>query len=239
MSTAATTPSAPTTEPDGDQCVELWNVGWKGYSTLLRMRGDHRYPRMTYLDGSVYLVSPSFEHESLERRLDRFVTVVVEELDIPCISAGSTTLRRRSKRGGVEGDETYYLTNLARIRGKKKINLRVDPPPDLAAEIVVTHDADEAVEVWRRFRVPEVWICDRDRLTILLLQANGQYAEAERSLAFPALTAAEVHAWVVRDQDEDDTAWVKALRRWVAEVLVPRHRELTKKDTSGTAQQVE
>ena len=76
--------------------------------------------------------------------------------------AGSTTFRRRAKRGGVEGDQTLLSGQLDRIRGKKKISLKIDPPPDLAIEVVVTHEADEAVEVYRRFRVPEVWICDAE-----------------------------------------------------------------------------
>ena len=94
----------------------------------------------------------------------RFVDEIVEELDIPCIRAGSTTFRRRAKKGGVEGDETYYLANEARIRGKDKIDLRTDPPPDLAIEAVHTHDAEAAIEVYRRFSVPEVWICDEAEL---------------------------------------------------------------------------
>jgi Uma2 family endonuclease len=218
-----------TSEAEGDQCVVLWNVGWDGYSALLKLRGEHRDPRMIYLDGSLFLVSPSMRHENLKDRLGHFVTEVVTGLDIPCILAGSTTLRRRTKRGGVEGDQTFYLANFARIRGKKKINLRVDPPPDLIVQVVVTHEADEAVEVCRRFRVPEVWICDQNQLTILQLQPNGRYAAFERSLAFPVLLAAEIHSWIIRDQDDTDTDWIKALRRWVTDVLVPRNREQIEK----------
>ena len=227
MTTASAIPDR-TSDVQDDQCVVLRDIGWKGYSTLLRVRGERSVPRMVYLDGSVFLVSPSFSHERLKELLGHFVMVLVEELDIPCIAAGSTTYRRRKRRGGVEGDQTYYFANLDRIRGKKKLNLRVDPPPDLAIEAVATHDADEAVEVYRRFRVPEVWICDESQLTILRLQQNGQYSPADQSLAFPALTAAEIHSWVTRTQDASDTAWIKDLRRWVADVLAPRHRDTTK-----------
>jgi Uma2 family endonuclease len=214
------------TQAESDQCVVLREIGWTGYSTLLRVRGERPVPRMVYLDGSLYLLSPSFPHENLKERLGLFVTEIVVGLDIPHIASGSTTFRRRVKRGGVEGDQTYYLANLARIRGKKKINLRTDPPPDLTVEAVATHEADGAVEVYRRLRVPEVWVCDHARLTILVLQANGRYAEADRSEVFPILTAAEIHSVVTRDLYENDTAWIKELRRWVAEVLLPRHRAL-------------
>ncbi len=226
-------PPAQTTEIEGDQCVVLRDIGWKGYTTLLRVRGEHSIPRMVYIDGSLLLLSPSYIHESLKELLGAFILTLVAELEIPCLMAGSTTFRRRAKRGGVEGDQTYYLANFGRIRGKKKISLKVDPPPDLAIEVVVSHDADDAVEVYRRFRVPEVWICDENQLTILVLQPDGQYVLSERGHAFSFLTASETHSWVSRSQDSSDTAWIIALRRWIAEVLAPRYQEQKKRAASA------
>jgi Uma2 family endonuclease len=223
MSTATSTES-PILEGDGDQCVVLSNIGWKGYSTLLKLRGDRPSPRIVYLDGSLILVSPSYWHEILKVRLSRLVAEVLVGLKIPHLALRSTTFRQRAKRGGVEGDDSYYLSNLDRIRGKKRLNLRVDPPPDLAIEVVVTHAADDAIEVYRRLKVTEVWVCDRDRLTILWLGGDGDYSESERSVAFPALTAREIYSLITQDQ-ADDTAWIEGIRRWVTDVLVPRHRE--------------
>jgi Uma2 family endonuclease len=212
----------------GDQCVVLRHIDWKGYRALLRLRGARCIPRMVYLDGNLYLMSPSFSHEHLKERLGLFVMVLAEELDVPCVAAGSTTLRSRSKRGGVEGDQSYYFANLARVHGKKNINLRIDPPPDLAIEAFAAHGADEAIEVYRRFRVPELWICSKDWLKVLVLQPNGQYVSTETSLAFPVLSAREIHEWVVQSQD-DDIAWIKELRRWVVQQVVPRPRAVPTK----------
>jgi Uma2 family endonuclease len=189
---------------------------------------------MVYLDGKLSLMSPSFTHEYLKERLGILITEVVVGLVIPCIHSGSTTFRRRAKRGGVEGDQTYYLANLGRIRGKKKISLKVDPPPDLAIEVVASHDADDAVEVYRRFRVPEVWICDENELTILVLQQNGRYVPAERGQAFNFLTASEIHSWISRSDYDSNTAWIIELRRWIAEVLAPRYQEQKKRAASAT-----
>jgi Uma2 family endonuclease len=207
---------------EGDQCVTLHDLDWKGYLTMLRLRGERPVPRMVYLDGSLQLVSPSYVHEFLKKRLGTFVLEVVVELGIHHIPAGSTTFRRRRKRGGVEGDESFYLANAARIHGKTDINLRTDPPPDLAIEAVHTHDARAAVEVYRRLGVPEVWICDGERLRVLVRQANGRYAASESSAAFPFLKAAEIFAWVTRPTAVSETEWVNELRRWVRETLVPR-----------------
>jgi Uma2 family endonuclease len=221
MATISTTRTA--TDAEGDQRVVLAGVGWEGYRTLLKLRGERRSPRMVYLDGNVTLMSPSYLHEFLRIRLGRFVTELLFGLRIDHLPSGSTTFRRRPRKGGVEADHSYYLTNLDRIRGKQKLHLRDDPPPDLAIEVVVRHDAEHSVEVYRRFGVREVWICDEDRLTILRLGEDGHYTESNQSVVSPSLSADEIHSWVTRDQDE--LAWMEDLRRWVGEVLAPRHRE--------------
>jgi Uma2 family endonuclease len=221
---ATITPPTETSAEASDDCVVLHGVDWKGYTSLLRIRGDRPSPKMVYLDGDLYLMSPDYPHEFLKERLGLFVMVVVEELDIPCIPAGETTFRRRKKKGGVEGDKTFYLANVARIRGKRheNLHLRHDPPPDLVVEAVNTHEADEAVEVWRRFGVPEVWVCDHQSVRILVLQPDRSYAGSNSSASFPFLTAAEIFEQVNRPETESETAWVKDVRRWVRETLPPR-----------------
>jgi Uma2 family endonuclease len=220
--TMATAIRKPIREADGDQCVAIRGIGWKEYCTLLRLRGERRMPRMVYLDGTVWLMSPAFPHERLSKRLGWIVEVIVEELDIPCIAAGSTTFRHQARRGGVEGDQTYYRANEERVRGKDKLHLKNEPPPDLAIEAVHSHDADAALEVYRRFKVPEVWVCDEAELEILVLQPNGRYIVSARSAAFPFLSALETYDWVQRPQTEPDTKWVKQLRAWVKRTLKPR-----------------
>src|SRR5690348_2763174 len=100
---ATATPKRPAAL-DGDQCVELRGFDWRGYSTMLRLRGERPCPRMIYLDGDLYLVSPSMRHENLKELLGIFVSEVVLGLDIPCRHTAQTTFRRRKKKGGVEGD---------------------------------------------------------------------------------------------------------------------------------------
>ncbi|CAN5814821.1 Uma2 family endonuclease [soil metagenome] len=207
-----------------DHCVELRGIDWNGYLTMLRLRGEYSRPKLVYLDGTLYMMSPSFLHERLKERLGLFVMVVVEELDIPCIVAGETTFRRRSKRGGVEPDKSFYLTHEALVRGKNDLHLRTDPPPDLAVEAVNTHDPGPAVTVLKRFRVPEIWVGDEEGVRILVRRANGRYVASETSLAFPFLSALEIADWVLRPQAGSDTDWIKELRRWVNEVLAPRYR---------------
>jgi Uma2 family endonuclease len=228
MSTATVT-IKPSRSVDGDQRVEFPAVGWKGYVTLLRIRGEPSTPKMVYLDGTLWLMSPSFPHERLKTRLGEFVTEVMVGLRIPFVPAASTTLRRQAKKASVEGDQTYYVANEERMRGRDRIDLRTDPPPDLAIEAVCTHDADEAIEVYRRIRVPEVWICDEAELVILVLQADGKYSRSTTSMVFPFLSAAEIHGWVSQPQSAGELEWIMALRRWVRQTLRRRVRRQAEK----------
>lgn len=229
MATATTQNSAdtairPPESAGGDQRVVMSGVDWEGYLTVLRLRGDRSGPRIIYLDGDLILMSPAYSHEWLKERLGSFIMVVGEEFDLPCFQAGGTTLRRREKKGGVEGDKMFYLSNAPVLLGKRKIDLETDPPPDLAIEVVNTHSADAAIEVYRRLGVPEVWIWEDSSLLILARQADGNYAETDRTSALPSLTRSEIVEWVGQPPTRYDTQWIRALRRWVREVLIPRAR---------------
>jgi Uma2 family endonuclease len=206
----------------GDQCVELCGIDWKGYLTMLRLRGEHSVPKLIYLDGRLSLVSPSPVHAQIKRRLGNFVSTLLLELEIPYAEFSQSTFRRRKRRSGVEGDQTFYIGNAERMRGKTILNLSVDPPPDLAIEAVYSHDASAAVEFWRRLGVPEVWICDETELQVLVLQQNGRYAPSEKSTVLPPVSAAEVFEWVARPNSELESEWRNALVRWVRQVVLAR-----------------
>ena len=211
---------------DGDQCVELREIDWKGYLTMLRLRGERSVPKIVYLDGRVWLVSPSSVHERIKRRLGNFVSTLLLELDLPYEEMSQTTFRRRGRRGGVEGDQTFYIANVERVRGKKKLDLRADPPPDLVIEAVYSHDATAAIEVWRRLGVPEVWVCDESELQMLVRQPNGRYAASPSSHALSFVAISEIFEWVWRPGSELESEWRNALLSWVRRIVVPRVKGL-------------
>ncbi len=232
MATVTASPTA-TEEPEGDQVVVMRDIGWAGYSAVLRARGETSVPRLVFLDGDLYLMSPSSPHEFFKKRLGVFVTELTVGLKIPCIPMGSTTFRRKRGKGGGEADESFYLSNAERIRGKRhqKLHLRKDPPPDLAIEVVYSNDSEPAVEVWRRFGVPEVWIYESSEIQILVLQNDESYRRSDTSAAFPFLRAAEIQEWIDAPQQGTETDWTIDLRAWVAQTLVERYR----RDQEGKA----
>ncbi len=211
---------------EADQVVLLRAIGWSGYRRMLRLRGERPRPRMTYLDGDLLLMSPGHLHERDKERLGAFILLIGEECDIPIRIAGSTTYKRRKKESGTEPDQSYYLANIPRVLNNKKIDLRVDPPPDLSIEVVYSHSADAALEVSRRFGVPEVWVCTEKGLTFRVLGPGRKYAVSDVSPAFPFLKAEEIVDWIRRPEADlrGDVGWIKELRRWVREAVVPRVR---------------
>jgi Uma2 family endonuclease len=236
MATATLTPemtstSSPVQAPiewvKKDQRVEFVGIGWAGYEALLEIQGEKSRPQIIYLDGDAYLVSPSNLHEWLKKRLGQFVVEIAVGLKIRFLMAGETTFRRRKKEVGVQPDESFYLANADQVADKIRkvdIDLSIDPPPDLAIEVVHTHGADEAVEVLRRLRVPEVWVADEGGLRILIRKRNGRYVESKASLAFPFLTADEIFERANHMPTGFDLDWTEELRQWIQEVLVPRVR---------------
>jgi Uma2 family endonuclease len=216
-----------TSAPDlADGCVEFRGVGWDGYKTMLRLRGDRSSPRLVYLDGDLWLMSPAMAHERRRSLLGSFVAQVALGLRIPFFITGQASFRRRKHDAGVEPDASFYLASepldRAKIQGRKKIDLRVDPPPDLAIEAVHTNSAEPAIEVLRRLGVPEVWVCDDNALKILILGEDGSYLESEISRAFSSLKAAEIFDWVERPRGDTDLDWLLELQAWIREVLLPR-----------------
>ena len=200
-------------------------LDWAKYRTILRLRRESRVPRMVYLDGSLLLISPSLPHEILRWRIGAIVNELVAVCELPCLPTASTTWRRRKKDVGVEGDLTFYLANEAAVRGKRRINLRTDPPPDLAVEVVDCHDASHAIEVYRRLGVPEVWVATERDFSIRTLDRPGKgrrYREVDRSAAIPFLTADEIADWAHRDAPDGETRWLRDLWAWVRDVVAPR-----------------
>src|SRR5262249_37437845 len=109
---------------------------WRAYVDLMEARGEKSTPRYTYVDGRMTIVSPGPNHETLACRLAGMIDELLIALRIPFRPTGSVTLwaGRRvgpKRRKAAEADGSYYLRNLAPIRGKKALRMGTDPPPDL------------------------------------------------------------------------------------------------------------
>ena len=149
------------------------------------------------------------------RLLDRFVIALTEELNLPLQGARSTTLRRRRRQRGLEPDECYWIAGAAFVRGLDKIDLRRDPPPDLALEIDITHSSLDRLSIYAALAIPEIWRLSEQALVFHVLAPSGDYVVQSHSRAFPQLTPTDLMPFLaLRGQDEEN-AIIRQFRAWV------------------------
>jgi Uma2 family endonuclease len=202
--------------PAAGRRIVLHDIDWRTYSRLLRLFAERPSIRMAYDRGDLELMSPLFDHESIADLLGRFVVVLTEELGLPVKAGRSTTLRRRRQRRGVEPDNSWWIANEPRVRGRTRIDLRTDPPPDLAVEVDLTSSSLDRMGIYAALGVPEVWRWDEPALTFHVLGPNRRYAEASRSLAFPLLAPTDLLPFLaLRTTPVDENAIVRQFRAWV------------------------
>lgn len=204
--------TAPSVHHDGETFL-LEGVSWQTYESLLRDLGDRRI-YVTYDEGRLELMSPLLDHESWKKWIAQMIDIVCLERGIEQRSAGSTTFKRQDLAKGLEPDECYYIQNERRLRGRKRIQLPADPPPDLVVEIDVSHRALDREGIYRALGVPEIWRFRRGRLEFLVIVA-GSYRAQPASRAFPFLKAADLQRFLDRLPHESQIAVMRAFRDWV------------------------
>ena len=164
-------------------------------------------------------MSPSWEHETRAETIGQVIRIIAEELAIPIRGGGSTTFRREGLDRGLEADKCFYIANEARVRGRKQINLAVDPPPDLCIEVQISRRLAERKEIYADLKVPELWCDDGRQLRVLSLQPTGNYKQSPRSISFPMVPLKQIGQFLAWGGTMDDTTWSRRVRKWIAENL--------------------
>ena len=201
-----------TTLTQPEQRIDLSGISWQTYETLLTELSSRRL-RLTYNRGTLEIMVPSPEHERYKEVLGRFVETLAEELEVRIEPLGSTTFKR-PEFSGVEPDKCFYIQNISAVKGKKRIDLNQDPPPDLVIEIDITSSSQNRLQVYADMGVSEIWRYDGKAFTINLLQ-NQQYVTSQRSLAFPKVPAGEISRFLEQAEITDYLELIKAFRKWI------------------------
>ncbi len=222
----ATATQAPIGPAQWEGRLVLHDVGWNDYEAMLEIVGE-RHIRVTYDRGTMEVAMPSQRHEPVAQLFGLFVPRLAEELEIRYEPLGMTTWRKPDAEKGLEPDQCYYIQNEAVARNREVLDLDVDPPPDLAIEVDITSSSLNRMEIYAGLRVPEVWRYDGRSVAFLRLRPEGQYQESDESLCFPGLRPADVLRFIEMGSTMDKLAWVRELRDWVRNELVPRIRSRT------------
>ena len=199
------------------QRVVLEDVDWQEFEAILEELGDRRNTRLAYSKGTLEIMAPLPEHEVSKEMIGDLVKILLEELDMDCECFGSTTFKRQEIQQGIEPDNCFYIQHPERMRGKSRIDLSIDPPPDLAIEIDVTSKTQ--LDAYQALGVPELWRYEAGSLRIDILQDN-QYVQSETSPTFPNFSIIEAVSRSVRQsKSAGRSAALKAFRKWVREKI--------------------
>jgi Uma2 family endonuclease len=210
----------PTSQPiestERPQRFVFSDVDWPFYQEISR-RLEGRGAFVTYYKGRLEVVTTSLLHELTSGLIAIMISVMAEEADIPMMAAKRSTLDREDLDEGTEPDESFYIANELRMRGRTKIDLAVDPPPDLAIEVEVTRRLGARRNIYRDLGVPEIWVYGAAGLQVQIRQ-DGNYVDVASSPTFPLVASQEMTECIRAGLKQDQTAFTKAFRRRVREL---------------------
>ncbi len=157
---------------DPEEIFTTTGVSWSEYIKLVDRFADSSQYRISYLDGTLNIISPSRSHEIIKENIGRLLEIYFEIAGIYFLGLGSTTLRKEEV-AGKEPDECYCI-------GSEK------DFPDLAIEISITSGGIDTLETYKRLNIPEVWIWKNNKITIYTLK-DSEYINSDKSVLLPLL----------------------------------------------------
>ncbi|MGD1855400.1 MAG: Uma2 family endonuclease [Leptolyngbyaceae cyanobacterium] len=188
----------PTGLPD-EQRLYLEGVTWQQYDALVSLFID-QFPalRMTYLEGSLELMTTSPEHERLKKIIARLIEAFAEESDLDLNGYGSATFRQKAVARGLEPDECYSLGELG-------------DAPDIAIEIVLTSGSIDKLDVYKGLGVREVWFWENQTFSLYgLIDPDSGYEPLSSSRLLPQLDLSVLAKFI---DNPSQTKAVKAYRQ--------------------------
>ena len=191
----------------------LPSIRWQTYRAIADDLESQPSKRLTYDNGLLEIRMPSDLHENYKKLLGRIVEALTESLDMEIRSLGSMTCDREDLARGLEPDQCYYIQNEAQVWGKDKIDLQIDPPPDLAIEIDITSSSLNRFAIYAKLGVPEVWRYDGHVITIHQL-VGDLYVLCDRSIAFPLLKAIDLQNFLELKSTLKENALIRQVREW-------------------------
>jgi Uma2 family endonuclease len=196
-----------------DHCILLSGVAWETYERLLADMGDSHAARFAYDQGVLEIMAPSYEHEKVKHNIAMLVELLAGELGIDIEGGGSTTFRRKDLIKGFEPDECFYIQHAEVVRGKKRIDLTEDPPPDLVIEIDITSPSLSKFPIFAALGIPEVWRYDGTKVSIFILVGTA-YVERSDSVALAKVPSTVLSELLATSQQLKRTEWLRQVRTW-------------------------
>lgn len=199
------------------QQLLLQDISWQEFEAILEDLGEHRNSRISYSSGVLEIMVPLPEHERHKEIIGEIVRILLDQLEIDFESLGSTTFKNDLMSQAVEPDTCFYIKNYQSVIGKNRLDLNLDPPPDLAIEIDITNRTE--FNNYLLLKVPELWRYTRKGFEINLLTEN-RYVKSKISSNFPNIPVVELmERYLKQAQIEGRSKAIRAFKKWVQENL--------------------
>ena len=189
-------------------------ASWEEYEQLLEDLGPKSSARVFYSQGRMWIVPPLPEHERPKVIVNRLMGALSEELKMPVISFGSSTLKGEKSARGAEPDDSFYVGQADQLLDKKQIDLNTDPPPDIVVEIDHTSTSIDEFSIYAGLGVPEIWRVLESKVRIYVL-TEAHYDESESSSIFPSLTAQVLSQFLEQGLKQGEWIAAPAFRDWL------------------------
>ena len=199
------------------QTTVLHDIDWQQFEAILEDLGDNRASRIAYFDGVLEIRMPLPEHERTKVIISNLLVILLEELDWEWESLGSSTFKTKSMKAGIEPDDCFYIKNYAAMIGKKRLDMSIDPPPDIAIEVDLTSNTQ--ISAYEALAVAEIWRYANGKLSIRLLR-GGKYVESLVSLSFPDFPVIDgISQFLERGAELSISSLRREFRQWVRDRL--------------------
>lgn len=190
------------------------DVPWSDYQQLVEKMDQQNGLRLTFDQGNLEIRRPLPIHEKYKEFLIRLMDRLSILLNFDLESLGSTTFNQEWLSNGVEPDTCFYIQNASKVIGKDRIDLAVDPPPDIAVEVDISHHSTTKLKIYEELKVPEIWLYDNLNLKIFILSENG-YIDSPSSSSFPFLTSEALTRFLEQSKTQGQGAALQSFLEWV------------------------
>jgi Uma2 family endonuclease len=199
------------------QRISVTHIDWRSFENIVEELGENRATRIAYSQGILELRMPLPEHERIKVIIGDLLKIILDELGLEWESLGSSTFKHQNMQVGIEPDDCFYIQNYAAMVGKKRLDLSIDPVPDLAIEIDLTSTTQ--LTAYEALGVPEIWRYKHNRLEISIFQ-NGKYINSAISHALPTIPAIEgISIFLARSVHLPMSAVRREFRSWLREKI--------------------
>ena len=197
--------------------MEFVGIDWQTYEDISAELGASRAIQLTYKKGFLTIMPITELHEFLTGFLHDLIRFAGLSLRINVIDTGKATIRSKRRNYGVEPDLSYFVSKADIHQIKNYVPNEIELAPDIVGEIDIYHPSDDKFEIYSEFGVSEFWQYNGEKLKIFKLQADGKYAEIERSEELPILTSEILTEFLKRGQTEQQFTVLSDFQNWLQE----------------------